>query len=532
LLRLDAEKKLEAAQIQVENSKALEAAQIQGLEEELLWTKGMLQKVEQELEQAKEMIDNLQKTGSATTSRTAPDLGSNPSGLAGGGGGGLLAGLGSVTLKKTAPPPEKKVASAPAAYATEPPSPLPTSEPMSETSSSSSSIFSRADGDGPTLEEIQAMTPADIEALLESHAQLERQNRILMRQLEKAGITIAEDIPYDFAKQKMTELSQAMMALLESGEDLETGENAKKMFEYEQQLDRFSQALLNSDEYGEEQKAKEDAWLEDGKKINQEILKQIRRCMPVNVKHLGAEALEKLVTPNGKTLSKGLINRFKKCTILTLLRTEPVKIIKSHPSDLENLQTFGYKLYERRAVFEVLRPIAEEHWMGKKDPNSERRMQFYQTQMEGLKNAEAKESNRGIPAEYAEDLGFPEYEEYLFSGPILSAADNKAYSPSQMLGKSASSRGGGFEHFKQAEQKESRMSGSGSNLLGNSNSKSMFSFSNIDESSTGDQKNRVAALEAKMAQKDAVPEKVDRKQRVCDIVPDLPIYMYICLSRT
>jgi hypothetical protein len=54
-----------------------------------------------------------------------------------------------------------------------------------------------------TLEEIQAMTPADIEALLESHTQLERQNRILMRQLEKAGITVAEDIPYDFAKEKV-----------------------------------------------------------------------------------------------------------------------------------------------------------------------------------------------------------------------------------------------------------------------------------------------------------------------------------------
>ncbi len=520
--------------MQVENSKALEAAQIQGLEEELLWTKGMLQKVEQELEHAKEMIDNLQKTGSATTSRAAPESNPNPGG-GGGGGGGLLAGLGSVALKKTTPPPEKKMASAPAAYA-EPPSPssptsdMPMSMSMSETSSSSSSVFSRADGDGPTLEEIQAMTPADIEALLESHAQLERQNRILMRQLEKAGITVAEDIPYDFAKKKMTELSQAMMSLLESGEDLETGENAKKMFEYEQQLDRFSQALLNSDEYGEEQKAKEDAWLEDGKKINQEILKQIRRCMPVNVKHLGADALEKLVTPNGKTLSKGLINRFKKCTILTLLRTEPVKIIKSHPSDLENLQTFGYKLYERRAVFEVLRPIAEEHWMGKKDPNSERRMQFYQTQMEGLKNAEAKGDNRSIPAEYGEDLGFPEYEDYISSGPILSAADNKAYSPSQMLGKSASSRGGGFEHFKQAEQKESRMSGSGSNLLGNSNSKSMFSFSNIDDSSTGDQKNRVAALEARMAQKDAVLEKVERKQRVYNIVLDLYLYIYIYMS--
>jgi hypothetical protein len=294
-----------------------------------------------------------------------------------------------------------------------------------------------------------------------------------------------------------------MMALLESGEDLETGDNAKKMFEFEQQLDRFSQALLNCDEYGEEQKAKQDAWFDDNASKNEEVLKQIRRCMPVNVKHMGVEALTNLVTPNGKKMPKGLINRFKKCTIMNLLRMDPQKIIKGHPSDLESLKTFGYKLYERRAVFAVLHPIATQHWEGKKDASSERRMQFYQSQMDGLKSAEAKGDNGKIPPEYAEDLGFNEFEEFISTGPVLSAADNKAYSPSMMMGKSAR---GGFDHFKSKEENPGggasggRPSMSSSLLSMNApNSKSMFNFaSQPDQASTGDQKSRVAALEAKM----------------------------------
>jgi len=189
--------------------------------------------------------------------------------------------------------------------------------------------------------------------------------------LKQNGVAISESITYDEAKDKIAEITNSMKILMATETDSYTME--KKYFSLEEQLARYSTALMLTDEYAEEQLRAEENWERSIEADNITALRKLRSHMPVKIRHMTEEDL---VTIN---LPKACARKFKRTNILQLLRVDPCDIEKMHPSLLESMRTTGLTLTERRAIHEHFRAI-ENIWTRKKsDPSIEKKWQWYQS---------------------------------------------------------------------------------------------------------------------------------------------------------
>jgi len=202
-----------------------------------------------------------------------------------------------------------------------------------------------------------------------------RQKR-LERSLTQNGIHIAEDIPYEEAKDKIAEIADSMKALTTAGMDSYTME--KEYFRLEEQLSKYTTALMLTDEYAEEHRRLEQEWEDSIETDNIAAIRKLRSHMPVKIRHLTEEELVSTATPNGKALPKVIARKFKRTNILQLLRVDPDDIEMMHPSTLESMRTTGLILTERRALHEHFRDVVERWAKKRSDPSIEKKWQWYE----------------------------------------------------------------------------------------------------------------------------------------------------------
>ncbi|KDO25227.1 hypothetical protein SPRG_09476 [Saprolegnia parasitica CBS 223.65] len=158
---------------------------------------------------------------------------------------------------------------------------------------------------------------------------LRRRLQKMERQLKQAGINVAEDIPYDEAKEKVTEISARLQEIGSSevvcdDKQLQAALR-KEYFRLEQDMERYNTALMMTDEYMEAERQKELQWELQHCATNEAALRQLRCCMPVNLSVLTEKDLSVCI---GSDLAKKL----KRTNVLQLLRVDPKTITRMHPS--------------------------------------------------------------------------------------------------------------------------------------------------------------------------------------------------------
>ncbi|KAL3941946.1 MAG: hypothetical protein SGBAC_003774 [Bacillariaceae sp.] len=119
----------------------------------------------------------------------------------------------------------------------------------------------------------------------------------------------------------------------------------------------FSSALVETDEFKAEQAKKEKEWEDSHAAGNLEALKKIRRHMPLNIRQLSEADLSQLEGPNWKVLPKAIVRKFKRTSVLELIRVNPAVISDMHADELEALGVAGLTLTERRALYEHLKEV-------------------------------------------------------------------------------------------------------------------------------------------------------------------------------
>lgn len=221
----------------------------------------------------------------------------------------------------------------------------------------------------------------EVQRLLAELDEAEKKQKKLEKQLQQAGIVIAEDIPYLEAQAQVERISKRMQEIGSSDIKHEDRDEEKRLreeyFRLEQDMDKYSTALMMSDEYIEKQEELEQKWEDDNAADNEEALKKIRRCMPVDVKLLTEVQLYSDETPNGKVLPKTIAMKFKRTNVLQLLRTNPDDIVRMHPSTLENLRVTGLTLIERRAIHAHLKQVGPRWKAMQGEPMTERKWRWY-----------------------------------------------------------------------------------------------------------------------------------------------------------
>jgi len=202
----------------------------------------------------------------------------------------------------------------------------------------------------------------EIQRLLDELQQAERRQKLLEKQLQQAGVVLAEDIPYQLAKDKVASISKRMNEIGSSevvhSDPLIQKQLREEYFRLEKDMQKYLSALMLTDEYAEERRLDEEAWEDRHAEANEAALKAIRKHMPVDVRTLTPAQLEK-----ERGLPKALVQRFRRINVLQLLRVDPEILAKWHPSALEALRVTGLTLTERRALHSYLLPISTA-WSG------------------------------------------------------------------------------------------------------------------------------------------------------------------------
>ena len=305
----------------------------------------------------------------------------------------------------------------------------PKEEGAKDSTSEQKSEASKAFLDRRTLP--QPLSSNSNKILRELEANEVRQKK-LERSLIQNGISIIEEIPYEVAREKIAEITESMKSLVERGLDYSA---EKEYFRLEEQLSKFTTALMLTDEYAVEVRRMEQQWEESIQADNIAAIQKIRSHMPVNIRHLTEDQLVTTPTPNGKTLPRPIARKFKRTNILQLLRVDPNDIEMMHPSLLEGMRTTSLTLTERRALHEHLKDVVE-RWTGKRaDPSIEKKWQWYQTLK--LKFKETLSSySRGdqwtlkaeAAVDYGEDYGYTKEATYENSDRIESKKESPAHS--------------------------------------------------------------------------------------------------------
>jgi hypothetical protein len=226
------------------------------------------------------------------------------------------------------------------------------------------------------------LSEISIEDLLKELEESEKRQKKLEKQLQQAGVKVAEDIPYEEALQQIERIAKRMRAIGGSDVTHEDKEIQKQLreeyYKLEQEMDRYNNALTMTDEYMKEQEAREKKWEDDNEAANLDALIKLRRHMPVNVRHLSEAVLTEEPTPNGKFLPKPMAKKFKRTNVLQLLRLNPEDIFRMHPSTLENLRVVGLTLTERRALYLHLKDVGPKWKAMQADKITNRKWVWYQ----------------------------------------------------------------------------------------------------------------------------------------------------------
>ena len=222
-----------------------------------------------------------------------------------------------------------------------------------------------------------------IQKLLAELEEAEKKQKKLEKQLQQAGISIAEDIPYEEAKAEVTRIAKRMgeigSADVKHEDQNEQARLRQEYFTLEQAMEKYNTALTLTDEWIEEQEEMEQKWEDDNAPENEEALKKLRRHIPVNVKSLSEAQLSSDLTPNGKVLPKEIAKKLKRTNVLQLIRTNPEDLVRVHPSTLENLRVTGLTLTERRALYAHLLPVGPRWKAMQGDQMTERKWNWYKT---------------------------------------------------------------------------------------------------------------------------------------------------------
>lgn len=246
----------------------------------------------------------------------------------------------------------------------------------------------------------------------------------MIRRLEAAiaaaGLAIPDDtIPYQEAEAKMAEISKQMAAISFQHPDY---------FKLEQEMSKYSAALMASDEYRRETERREREWEAAVRPLNREALKKLRRHMPVNVRKMSEAELS-------AKIPAALAKKFKRTNILQLIRVNPNDVAKFHYSNFEGLSLSGMTLTERRAVYEHLSTIGPIWYKQKGNEQTERKWMWFQSMKnkfrDELKKCETHIDEFGAPGShqckfignqcpvkandvvnYDGDFGFPDGPEY------------------------------------------------------------------------------------------------------------------------
>lgn len=217
--------------------------------------------------------------------------------------------------------------------------------------------------------------------LLKDLQEAQSRQKRLEAQLSKAGIRIAEDIPYDVAKLKVSSIAQEMQAIghsqVKHPDTKIQNKLRQKYFVLEQEMEKYMSALELTDEYLKEQENEEKKFDNDNAKDNNVALEKLWRHMPVNIRQKSVEEWLTIQTPSGKILDKCFLVKFSRTNILTLLRMNPNFVARGHPSNLEQMRVTGLTLTERRALQAYLQPIAQKHWRNSKDALTKRKWSWY-----------------------------------------------------------------------------------------------------------------------------------------------------------
>jgi hypothetical protein len=151
----------------------------------------------------------------------------------------------------------------------------------------------------------------------------------------------------------------------------------EEYFKLEQGMEKYSNALMLTDEYIAEQKRKEKEWEETNAPGNLEALRKVRRHMPVEVRNMSEFQLANDPSPNGKYLPASIAKKFKRTNVLQIIRRDPDDLVRMHPSTLENMRVTGLTLTERRAVYEHVRKCGPIWESGKAEKMTERKWTWY-----------------------------------------------------------------------------------------------------------------------------------------------------------
>ena len=219
--------------------------------------------------------------------------------------------------------------------------------------------------------------------LLRQLETVESRQKKFEQTLNQNGIQVTEEIEYDVAKAKIAELTDQMKELVQDGLNDYTAQ--KKYYALEEQMAKYTSALMLTDEWAEEQAAAEEKWEDEVAAGNMEALIKLRRCMPVNIRHLSEEQLTSDPSPNGKTLPLPVARKFKRTNVLQLIRMDPDDIEKMHPSLLEGLRTTGLTLTERMALYAHLKNVGEYWKTMTQDPSFERKWMWSESLKSKLK---------------------------------------------------------------------------------------------------------------------------------------------------
>ncbi|OQR81096.1 hypothetical protein THRCLA_11881 [Thraustotheca clavata] len=229
----------------------------------------------------------------------------------------------------------------------------------------------------------------DMSNISSDQAKLLRRLLKLERQLQIAGIAIADDIPYEEAKKKVHEISTRMGEIGSADVTHPDPKIQKQLreeyYKLEQDMEKYNTALMLTEEYAAEEARKEREWEEENFEANEAAVKAIRRMMPVDVASKSEAQLQETITPSGKRFPRDVALKFKRTNILQILRTNPQDLAKSHPSVLENLRITGLTVTERRALHMHLKDVAAQ-WEGQKSEEmAGRRYNFFKSLRETFK---------------------------------------------------------------------------------------------------------------------------------------------------
>jgi len=199
------------------------------------------------------------------------------------------------------------------------------------------------------------------------------------------------DTSYSGCKEKINKVTQRMQEIGSADVILPDKKQQNSLRCEYLRLDRafahFSSALVETDEFKAEQAKKEKEWEDSHAEGNLEALKKLRRHMPLNIRQMSEAVLSQLEAPNSKVLPKAMVRKFKRTSVLELIRVSPVVIADMHADELEALGVAGLTLTERRALYEHLKEVGL-NWEAKKsedDAANQRKFVWFSTMKKNLK---------------------------------------------------------------------------------------------------------------------------------------------------